>query len=1047
MEPLVENFQIKYQANTEPRVKAIIALLFFKKAREWSMQTKGDCFKKLKHEYIMSDIMTPISFGKLVNWMLEEKKNHKAVFGVFNQFKADPAKTLEMFGEKMETPFGPAAGPHTQLAQNIVAAYYSGCRFFELKTVQILDGEDLPVSKPCILAGDEGYNVEWSTELTVPNAFKEYVKGWFLCKIAALEFGLGDPEGFVFNMSVGYDLAGIKTPKVDNFINGMMDAKDSDIFKECQTYLLDHLELFHHLTEKEVLAISPTICRSITLSTLHGCPPEEIEKIVTYLMEEKNINTFIKCNPTLLGYEYARQTMDELGYDYIAFGDFHFLDDLQYEDAVPMIERLQALAESKGLSFGVKITNTFPVDIKQKELPGEEMYMSGRSLFPLSIAVATKLSKSFQGKLRISYSGGADIHNIRQIYEAGIWPITIATTLLKVGGYARCVQIGELFKGVEYKPFEKVDVEAVEALRLSSLNDPYYKKPIKPLPKRKIDRSVPLTNCYIAPCEEGCPIHQDIPKYIKLAQQGKHKQSLEVILDKNPLPFITGLICNHECMTKCTRHFYESPVHIRNVKLESARAAYDEVIKTYHPTDQSLPGKTAIIGGGPAGIALAHFLAKAGKAVTIFEKKDKLGGVVNYGIPNFRINEQDIKRDISFIEALGVEIKTNYQVNSIEEIKNMGYDTVVIAIGAWKPGHITIEGAEPIDALDFLEEFIEKDGDMNIGQDVVIIGAGNTAMDVARAAKHTKGVKTASIVYRRTKYYMPADEEELLLALEDNVEFKELLNPLRAEGNILYCNKVKLGDFDESGRRKPIVTDEIVPVKADTIFTAVGETSDVEFYKNNGITVNKNGWPIVSKELETNIKGVYAIGDGVFGPSVVVKAIANATTAAQAIIAKAVVSSLDYTTDQDALRSMRKNLIQPGAVHEGDRCLSCSVICENCADVCPNRANLQLVLDDFEMPQIIHVDEMCNECGNCTTFCPYSSSPYKDKFTLFGSEEGFNDSQNEGFLLVDAQSQRFKIRLGQSEFMLQGFGDNSELPQELVKLIEGVTKQYAYLLA
>lgn len=291
----------------------------------------------------------------------------------------------------------PAAGPHTQLTQNIVASYVAGSRFFELKTVQKLDGEDLPVSKPCIKADDECYNCEWSTELYVPQAFDEYVKAWFACKVLAREYGLGSPDGFQFNMSVGYDLDGIKTEKIDRFIEGMKDASETAIFKECRQWLLDNLDRFEKVSREDVEAISPNVCNCATLSTLHGCPPQEIERIARYLIEEKKVHTFIKCNPTLLGYEYARKIMDDMKYDYVAFGDFHFKDDLQYRDAVPMLQRLQALADEKGLEFGVKITNTFPVDVKQNELPSEEMYMSGKSLYPLSMSVAKMLAEDFGG--------------------------------------------------------------------------------------------------------------------------------------------------------------------------------------------------------------------------------------------------------------------------------------------------------------------------------------------------------------------------------------------------------------------------------------------------------------------------------------------------------------------------------------------------------------------------------------------------------------------------------------------------------------------------
>ena len=372
-----------------------------------------------------------------------------------------------------------------------MAAYYAGSRFFELKTVQVLDGEDLPVSKPCIKADDECYNVEWSTELYVPQAFNEYVKAWFACQVMAKEFGLGAMDGFQFNMSVGYDLAGIQTEKVNSFIEGMKDASGTEVFEECKTWLLENLDRFSALTKEDVEGISPNICNSITLSTLHGCPPAEIERIATYLLTGKGTNTFIKCNPTLLGYEYARSMMDKMGYDYVAFGDFHFKDDLQYEDAVPMLQRLQALADSRELAFGVKITNTFPVDIKAGELPGEEMYMSGKSLYALSMSVAAKLSKDFGGKLRISYSGGADVLNIEDIVAAGIWPVTMATTMLKPGGYQRLEQIGQLFAGLDAAEFSGVDAVRVAELVDEVASNPYHVKAVKPLPSRKMKKEVP----------------------------------------------------------------------------------------------------------------------------------------------------------------------------------------------------------------------------------------------------------------------------------------------------------------------------------------------------------------------------------------------------------------------------------------------------------------------------------------------------------------------------------------------------------------------------
>ena len=444
----------------------------------------------------MSDIMKSIPFGQLAEWILEEHRKSGQVFGIQKAYVADQEKTVEIFGRKLENPVGPAAGPHTQLAQNLVAAYFAGARFFELKTVQKMDGPDLSacIPKPCIVAEDEAYNCEWSTELYVPQAMEEYIKGWMLIHVIAKEFGLGSPDGFQFNMSCGYNLEGIKDKKIDNFIEGLKDARDTEVFKECRNWLLEHVDLFEHVTREDIEAIPAEICNSITLSTMHGCPPQEIENIVMYLLTEKHINTYVKCNPTLLGYEFVREAMDNLGYDYMAFTDFHFKDDLQFEDAVPMLKRLMDAAAQEGLSFGVKLTNTFPVDTKRGELPGEEMYMSGKALFPLSITVAARLAEAFDGKLPMSFSGGADQKNIDQIIDCGIWPVTVATVLLKPGGYKWMTRIAE--KAGECQPGKsgEVSVEKVKKLAEEALKDPHYQSTPKKAGK-KMEGNAPLLDC------------------------------------------------------------------------------------------------------------------------------------------------------------------------------------------------------------------------------------------------------------------------------------------------------------------------------------------------------------------------------------------------------------------------------------------------------------------------------------------------------------------------------------------------------------------------
>lgn len=996
----------------------------------------------------MSEIMRPMSIGHLMHWIMSEYEQKKSIFGIEKIVKHENGQALPIYEEKIESPFGPAAGPNSQLAQNIVAAYVAGSRFFELKTVQVMDGADLAacISRPCIIAGDECYNCEWSTELYVPQAFAEYVKAWVACKLIAKEYNLGDPDAFVFNMSVGYDLEGIKSPKVDKYINDMIEAKDTEVFKECINWALEHVNEFKNVDEEYIRSISSNVSNSITESTLHGCPPAEIERIATYLITEKHLNTFIKCNPTLLGYEYARKRLDGLGFDYIAFDDHHFVEDLQWADAVPMLHRLYDLCQEKGLEFGVKITNTFPVDVTRNELPSNEMYMAGRALFPLSIHVARLLTDEFQGKLRISYSGGATIENIKELFDAGIWPITMATNILKPGGYQRMSQIADELMECGSERFSGVNVAALAAIDDGVEAKAMYRKPVKPLPERHVDKKLPLFDCFNAPCRNGCPIEQDIPAYLQAMVDGDAKKALEIILERNPLPFITGTICPHHCGDKCMRNYYEDTLHIRETKLAAASQAYNEILPALKAEGSVAGKKVAIIGGGPAGLAAATFLSRAGVAVTVFERKEQLGGVVRNVIPEFRITADSIDKDVELCKAYGAEFKLGAEVTSVKALKAEGYTDVIVSIGAWKPGRSPLAYGEVTDALEFLMEAKKNGASMNIGKDVVVLGGGNTAMDVARAAKRIPGVENVRLIYRRTKRYMPADEEELQLAIEDGVEFLELLAPVGAENGTLKCSVMELGAPDASGRRSPVDTGRTEEYPADTIIAAIGETIDTSLYAELGVEMDAKGRPVVDANMMTTEAGVYAVGDSRRGPATVVEAIADSAKAAAAIAG----ISYDKYAEENVAADEKLYTVKKGVQSRDtsktpdDRCLGCPTVCEVCTDVCPNRANVAIHVPGKCKAQIIHVDGMCNECGNCEVFCPYKGGrPYKDKFTLYWTEEDFLDSTNEGFLPLEGT--QVKVRLDGKVETVDVAGE-TDLSADAVAVIRTVLKDYAYLI-
>ena len=1011
----------------------------------------------------MSEIMRPLSFEELIGWVQGEYQNHGSVFGIRKEKFFRPAANsagIELFGSRIHSPLGPAAGPNSQLAQNILAAYLAGSRFMELKTVQTMDGAELrkAVARPCINTLDEGYNVEWSTELTVAEAREEYIKAWFLCHVFAKEFEIAPNVGVIFNMSVGYSLEGIKSEKIDSYIEGMKNARDTDTWKNCYRYLADNIGLFNRFTKNDLDAVSPCISSGITLSTLHGCPREEIEKIAAYLITEKALHTYVKCNPTLLGYKTARALLDGMGYGYISFDDHHFKNDLQFNDAVDMLRRLMKTSKEKNLSFGVKITNTFPVEIKRNELPGNEMYMSGRSLFPLSINVAKKLSEAFNGELPISYSGGADFFNLAAILETGIRPVTVATTILKPGGYERLNQLAALSErtidnALGAKSGAIINVRALNALAESLPKQKRYRKEYREAGSRKTASPLPLFDCFKAPCVDGgCPINQRIPDYLAAAAEKNYREAFAIIAQDNTAPSITGTLCDHQCQQKCTRVDYEDPLQIRRAKLDAANSAQEAFTRSLQTQALKTSESVAVIGGGPAGIAAAVFLRRNGVPVTVYEKKEKPYGIVQYVIPSFRIADAAIMRDFEMAKKTGVEFVFNaperYAISELQKKHRF----IVIATGAWKEGAAPVtQGQENIiDALRFLEDSKKTNCGLDLGKKVAVIGGGDVAMDCARAAKRNRGVESVTIVYRRTRDFMPSQREEQELALADGVEIKELLAPETWKDGVLACEVMRLGDYDESGRRGIAGTGEKTKLHFDTVIGAVGARVETGAFTDNGIALNAKGFPQVNASGESSVPGVYIAGDCKAGAATVVKAIAGGKAAASDILRKLGLAA-DFSTapalpaPSSALADLylKKGLMSEAKPDSDDgyRCLSCNTLCEICVDVCPNRANVMMPLNGVH--QIVHIDRMCNECGNCAIFCPHAGKPYGDKFTVFSRGEDFTDSENSGALKIDQGV--YKIRL-EDKTVLQYHKGETTVPQKWIDMIETIEGQYSYLL-
>jgi len=1019
--------------------------------------------------------MLPIRFDKLIDWIAYEYRDHQSIFGIpkVNFFRKSNTTSIMLSGERCDIPIGPAAGPHTQMSQNIVAAYLCGARFFELKTVQKMD--ELEIQKPCISAENEGYNTEWSTELSVTQAFDEYLKAWMILHFLNAALGLSSsPQtgGFVFNMSVGYDLAGIQTQKIDHFIESLKNAEQTPNFSRYQEFIFGALSKFHRIdtafVHRAIESIPTTISTSVTLSTMHGCPPNEIESICNYLLAEKHLHTFVKLNPTLLGFDFTNSTLKANGYSSIELKSESFDHDLQFSDAIPMLRRLKAFATENGRQFGVKLSNTLPVKNTKGVLPGDEMYMSGNALYPLTIHLATKIAEAFDGNLHISYSGGANYFNMDDILQTGIYPVTLATELLKPGSYLRLRQLSEVAdKRLQNGLPEKIEIEQLQKVALTSIRSTAIVPENRQNKSGKNGKPLPIFNCFTAPCRERCPIHQDVPTYIRLIDQNRPEKALQSIFAQNPLPHITGHICDHQCTTRCVRRFYDEPVKIRDLKRVAAETGFSDGSNSMKSNIPANGINVAVLGAGPAGLSAGYFLTQAGFSVTIFDRNPAAGGTVQFIIPGFRLPEEAIRNDISFIEKTGVKFQFGIGNLTVEELKNLGYRIIFLAIGTGKSNPLVLPGgnANLISAIDFLKSYRNSPTEVHLGKNVVIIGGGNSAMDAARAALKINHVRNVSIIYRRTTSEMPADSEELDNALQEGATIRELLTPIKfSKAGILKCQNMKLGEKDESGRRRPVPIDNAYEnIQADFVISAIGENVETEFLNESGIGINNYGKAIADPQTnETNVPGVFIGGDARLGSATVVEAIAEGKKVATEIIrrenpdfrepelSRQPIDLNEIYRRKGLIRSAEKELKDPESIHrEASRCLDCQTFCGICVDVCPNRANVAVQTENSW--QIVHLDGLCNECGNCATFCPWDGKPYRDKFTIFWGERDFNESNSDGVLLVKNDDDPiFQLRLSSrlktvrlSEFPKISDSSDSGIA---FSLIQSIWNHYQFLL-
>ena len=432
--------------------------------------------------------------------------------------------------------------------------------------------------------------------------------------------------------------------------------------------------------------------------------------------------------------------------------------------------------------------------------------------------------------------------------------------------------------------WKKVPMKALPANeRIHNFNEVYlgYSKEEAVLEARRCMR------CKKMLCSETCPIHQDIGGYATAIAEGDFDRALKIIIDKNPMPGSLGRVCAHPCQKACTRGKKGDPMQVMNLK----RAADDHGDAKWTKAP-STGKKIAVIGSGPAGILVASDLARKGHHVKVFERERELGGMLRYCIPSYRLPREIINKDIQRVRNLGVEFETRVEFDgkgrNVRSLLSEGYDAVFIGIGTYKPKMMNIpgEGMKGVfHAVPFLVDY-HRTGTNPLGKSVAVIGGGNSAMDAVRTAKRL-GVD-AFLVYRREREQMPAADEEIDDCEAEGIHMKLLTNAVEMKGTVcvdeMTCISMKLGEPDESGRAKPIpIEGSEFKICAASVIEAVSQEPDTSLIDPKDFKLSKWNTFVVDENGMTSMKGIFAGGDCVNGPSTIVEAMASARKAADGI--------------------------------------------------------------------------------------------------------------------------------------------------------------------
>lgn len=403
----------------------------------------------------------------------------------------------------------------------------------------------------------------------------------------------------------------------------------------------------------------------------------------------------------------------------------------------------------------------------------------------------------------------------------------------------------------------------------------------------------------LAPCQATCPAQIDIPAYITLIAEGRYEDAVRKIKERNPLPLTCGRVCPHPCESKCRRTMVDEPVNINHLKRFAADYELHSEKHIVPPLAPESGYKVAILGGGPAGLSAAYYLRRLGHGVTIFEAMPAMGGMLRYGIPEYRLPKKILDWEIEGITNLGVEVHLEKAIGkdfSFQDLREQGFDAIFIAVGAWESRKMGVDGEDDLDGVVSGTIFLTKRGlnlETPVGKKVVIIGGGNTAMDAARTSWRL-GADEVTLLYRRSRKEMPANDIEVEEAEKEGIKFHFLAAPTKLVGDEtgrvkqLEFIRMELGEPDASGRRRPVpVEGSETLLEVDNVFSAIGQFADVSYVSAEGEdALNMSRWKTVDADeatLQTNVADIFVGGDTYTGPATAVEAIGAGRRAARAI--------------------------------------------------------------------------------------------------------------------------------------------------------------------